>query len=143
MSVRHYCQPSVCTIGPEETVRAAAQQMEKEGVGCLVVAESGRPVGMLTDRDIVLETLCRKLDAGAVRVSEIAKHPVLTIAQDAPLVEAARLIRQYAVRRLPVVDEKGELAGLLAVDDLMLLAVGELAGLATVVRRQAPGPSKE
>ena len=138
MAVRHYCQEPACTVGADETVRAAAQRMDEEGVGCLVVEEEDRPIGILTDRDVALEILCRRLDAGTVRVREIAKTPVLTIQQDAPLAEAAKLIRRHAVRRLPVIDTKGKLVGLIASDDLLLLAVEELDGLASVVRTQAP-----
>ena len=138
MSVRHYCQKPACTVAPNETVRVAAQRMDKEGVGCLVVEEGGSPVGILTDRDLALEILCKRLDASSVRVHEIARTPVVTIQQDAPLAEAAKLIRQHAVRRLPVIDTKGKLVGLIASDDLLLLAVEELDGLASVVRSQAP-----
>ena len=138
MAVRHYCQEPACTVGADETVRAAAQRMDEEGVGCLVVEDEDRPIGILTDRDVALEILCRRLDAGTVRVREIAKTPLVTIQQDAPLAEAAKLIRRHAVRRLPVVDANGKLAGLIALDDLFLLAVRELDGLASVVRGQAP-----
>ena len=94
----------------------------------------GRPNGIVTDRDIVLRTLCRRRDPGTVRVEEIASHPLATIDQQRSIAEAVRVIRHHSVRRLPVVDEKGVLVGMLAADDLLALAVGELSGLTAAVR---------
>jgi CBS domain-containing protein len=138
MSVGRYCRRKVFTAQPDETVRATAERMDKEGVGCVVVVERGRPVGILTDRDLVLEILCNRLDAGAVRVREIATRSPVTIREDAPLGEAAKLIRRHGVRRLPVVDEKEKLTGVIAADDLMLLVAEELGRLALAVRVQVP-----
>ncbi|UCE84540.1 MAG: CBS domain-containing protein [Deltaproteobacteria bacterium] len=138
MSVEAYCQKPARTIDAAETAQVAAERMDKDGVGCLVVVEKGRPVGILTDRELVLEILCNKLDASAVGVTEIAARPVVTIAEDAPLAEAAQRIRRHAVRRLAVVDNKGKLVGVIAADDLLQLVVGELGGLAKAVRSQSP-----
>jgi len=136
--VEDYCEKPASTISGSETVRAAAQRMKREGLGSLVVVTDGRPNGIVTDRDIVLRTLCRRLDPGSVRVDEIASHPLVTIDQQSSIEEAVRVIRHHAVRRLPVVDEKGVLVGMLAADDLLALAVDELSGLTAAVRAQRP-----
>jgi len=138
MPVGDYCERPARTIGSEESVRAAAQRMEKEGVGCLVVVEDNRPTAVVTDRDLALETLCNRLDAALVRVGEVAGPSVVTVPADAPLAEAARVIRRHGLRRLPVVDDKGDLVGVIAADDLMRVAVGELSGLAAAVAVQVP-----
>jgi CBS domain-containing protein len=143
MPVDNYCQRGVVTAGPGDTARAAAERMDKEGVGCLVVVEGGRPVGMLTDRDLALHVLANKLDAGAVRVRELAKKPVVSVSRDASVAEATRLIRRHGVRRLPVVDEDGGLEGLLAADDLMGLVVGELNALAAAIATASRASSGE
>ena len=137
MAVRDYARAPVFTVDPQDSLRSAAELMEKEGVGCVVVTEAGKPVGVLTDRDLVLEVLCKGLDAGAVRVGQATSRSVTTIHQDATATEATRLIRRQGVRRLPVVDDAGALVGLLSADDLMRLAVGDLARLADAVREQA------
>ena len=142
MLVRDCCERPVCSIGPGEKVRAAAQKMEKEGVGCLVVTEANRPTAIVTDRDVVLEILCKRLDAGLVRVSEIARHSVVTVHEDAPLIEAARLIGRHGLRRLPVVNEEDEVVGVIAADDLMRLVVDELSALAGTVAAQARPPAE-
>ena len=143
MPVGDYCRRPAATIAPDDSVRAAAERMEKGGLGCLIVAENGKPVGILTDRDVALGILCKRLDAGAVSVSELAARSPLVIEQDAPLAEAARMIRRHGIRRLPVVDKKGELVGVIAADDLMQLVVSELESLAPAVRKQNPAAGAE
>jgi CBS domain-containing protein len=138
MPIGDYCQKPAATVRSGETVRAAARRMREEGLGSLVVVKDGRPTGILTDRDLVLEILCNRLDPGAVSVDEIASRSLVTIEQEAPVREAARMIRRHAVRRLPVVDDKGQLVGIVAADDLLALAAAELSGLAGAVRAQRP-----
>jgi CBS domain-containing protein len=138
MSIGDYCEKPAATVGGAETVRAAARRMVQEGLGSLAVVVDGRPVGIVTDRDLVLETLGNRLDPGSVSVEEIASRPLVSIDQNAPVREAVRMIRRHAIRRLPVVDEEGELVGIVAADDLLSLAAAELGGLAVAVRSQSP-----
>lgn len=140
MPIGDYCQKPAATVSADETVRAAAQRMQREGLGSLAVVEGGRPVGIVTDRDLVVETLCNRLDPGAVKVRELASQPLVTVEQDAPVREAVRRIRQAGVRRLPVVDEKGALVGVVAADDLVMLAAAELTALAVAIRAQSASP---
>ena len=139
MPVGTYCKRPAVTVGPDETARAAAELLDRENLGCLIVAEKNRPVGIVTDRDLALELLTKRLDPGAVRVKEIAVPRPITVEEDAPVAEAAQIIRRHGLRRLPVVDKKGELVGVIAADDLMQLVVGELVGLANAVYQQCGG----
>lgn len=143
MPIGDYCQKPAATVRGDETVRAAAQRMKHEGLGSLVVVSEGRPVGIVTDRDVVIETLCNRLDPGSVKVEEIVRGSLVTVEQDTPLREVVRTIRRHAVRRLPVVDDKGQLVGIVAADDLVSLAAAELGGIAVAVRAQAPSPSSQ
>ena len=138
MSIERYCQRQVCTARPQETARSAAERMEKDGVGCLVVVEDGKPVGILTDRELSLQILCKRLDPGAIRVSEIASPTIETIPKDASFREATQLIRRRGLRRLPLVDKKGKLFGIITSDDLMQVAVREFGQLGKALRAQAP-----
>ncbi len=138
MSIERYCQRQVCTAQPRETARSAAERMEKDGVGCLVVVEDGKPVGVLTDRELSLQILCKRLDSGAIRVNEIASSTVETISKDASFREATQLLRRRGLRRLPVVDKKGKLFGIITSDDLMQVAIGEFGQLGKALRAQAP-----
>jgi len=136
MPIGAYARRTAHTASPEDTARAAAQRMEKEGIGCLVVVEDERPVGILTDRDLALRLLREKLDAGAVRVRELMRAPVVTICGEESLEVALRTLRTAAVRRLPVVDAEGKLVGILTADDLLRLVATELGDLAETLRVQ-------
>jgi CBS domain-containing protein len=116
--------------------------MKLAGVGSLVVMRDGRPVGLVTDRDLALGTICRRLDPGAVPVKDFASRSLVSIHQDAPVRDAVRLIARRGVRRLPVVDDKGGIVGIVTADDLATLAITELSGLAVALGAQAP-PSDE
>lgn len=140
--VGEHCQRIVCTVSPDDTLREAAERMQRAGVGCVVVAQDERPVAILTDRDLALEVLCEGLDPDVVHVQAVMGHPPITIDEHEPLHAAARQIRAARVRRLPVVDASGTLVGLIAADDLMLHAADQLAHICQVIRRQIAAPGR-
>lgn len=136
MSVRAYCSREPVTVDPDASVRSAVRLMEHHGVGCVVVTEQGRPVGMLTDRDTALTVLTRRLDADATPVREVMHQPLQTLDPDAPLAWALSTLRASRLRRLPVVESSGALLGVLSLDDLLRLLATEIGDLAEVIRRQ-------
>jgi CBS domain-containing protein len=133
MPVSAYCRRKVCLAVPDESVEAAAQRMEREGVGLLVVVAEGRPAGVLTDRDLALQLL-----DPVERVAEAMSPKPLTVRADAPLGDAMALMSRHGVRRLPVVDASGHSIGVIASDDLVRLLASEIAGLAAVAEAQLP-----
>lgn len=138
MPVGDYCQRSVSTARPEETLRVAARRMEQDGVGSLVVLQGERVVGVLTDRDLVLRGLGEGLDLDSEPIRKLLVREPVTVHADSPLSLAAALMRRGALRRLPVVDRTERLVGIIAVDDLLRLVARELSGLADAVAAQAP-----
>lgn len=138
MSIGEYCEKPAATIRSDETVGAAAQRMKQEGFGSMVVVKDGSPLGIVTDRDLVLGMLCDGLDPGAVKVAELASRPLVAVEQEASVAVAIKMIRRHAVRRLPVVDDKQQLVGIVSADDLLSLLADELSGLAVAVRSQFP-----
>lgn len=139
MPIGDYCRTSPATAQPEESIRQAAQRMESLGVGSLVVVDAERrPLGMITDRDLVLRVLRQGCDAETTPVGEVMRRPALMVTQKAPVAVAGRFMRRCGLRRLPIVDDEGRLAGIVAVDDLLQLLSSELAAAATTVRSQFP-----
>jgi CBS domain-containing protein len=132
MSVRLYSRASVSTAASDEPVVAAAQRMEKEGVGTLVVVDGERPVGVLTDRDVAL---CENAEA---RVGEVMSAPALTIRSDASIAEAAGQMGRRGVRRMPLVSADHRLSGLISADDVLRLLASEIGALAAVAAAQMP-----
>jgi CBS domain-containing protein len=137
MLVGEACAQPAATVADDEFLRVAAQRMRDKGLGSLVVLTNGHATGIITDRDLVLETLCNRLDPGTARVGEIARRPLVTIHRDCPVGEAAHTARRHRIRRIPVVDDKGELVGMVSTDDLLTFAASELGQLAGAVRSQA------
>jgi len=127
-------------VTPEETLRAAAQRMKAEPIGCLVAAEDDRPVGVVTDRDIALRVLRENLDPDKLKVRDVMVSPVVTVAASVPVDEALRVLRKAAVRRLVVLDDEGKVTGLFAADDLLRLVATELGDLGEALRVQLSGP---
>lgn len=137
MPVSSYCRRSVCAADPEETLQSAAERMEKDGVGLLVVMEGDRAAGVLSDRDVALH-LAEHRDGGAARVRDAMTASAKVLALDASLAEATRAFASLGVRRLPVVDAQGRPFGVIAADDLLRLVAAELSGLAEVAAAQLP-----
>jgi CBS domain-containing protein len=113
--------------------------MDQSGVGCVVVVDAKqRPVGVLTDRDIVMRVLRRRADPDRVLVGDVMHRDPTVVRESSSLDTAVRVMRRDVVRRLPVVDDSGRLTGILTCDDALQLVASELAGVAEAVRAQFP-----
>lgn len=140
MAVGEICNREVVVTGKFETVAGAAGLMRKHHVGDLVVVEErdGRkfPVGIVTDRDIVVEVVAAGVNPEALKVGDIMGSGVATVRESEGLFEALRYMRDKGVRRMPVVGSSGELVGILTLDDLLTLLAEELTELAKLVSHE-------
>jgi len=117
---------SLSSIGSRSPVTAAdaatalelARAMEEKNVGSVIVVRGGRPVGIVTDRDIVLRVVLRGLDPSTTRASEFMTKNLVTVADGLSIADAAARMRESGVRRLPVTADAGELVGVVSLDDL-------------------------
>jgi CBS domain-containing protein len=108
---------NVATVSPNQTVQEAAQIMSEKNIGALPVVENGQVIGMITDRDITLRTSAQGKDPASIRVSEVMTNRVVTGTPDMSVQEAANLMAQHQVRRLPIV-ENNQLQGMVALGDI-------------------------
>lgn len=138
MPISDHCGHQAVTAKPSLKVREAAELMKRENTGSLVIVERDRPVGILTDRDIALGTLADRRDPERTLVKEIMGRPAITISKDASVGQASRTMRYNALRRLPIVNEKGKLVGIVTSDDVLKLVTRELAQLGRAVESQTP-----
>ena len=140
MAVGEICNRDVVIAEKTLSVVDAAQLMRKHHVGDLVVVEvkDGRkhPVGIVTDRDIVVEVVAAGVNPDALKVGDIMGPEVATVREGEGLFEALRHMRDKGVRRMPVVDRDGGLVGILTLDDLLSLLAEEMTELAKLVSHE-------
>lgn len=138
MTIGEICNREVIVIQRDETILEAAKLMRQYHVGALIVIDkpNGRrvPVGIVTDRDLVVEILATELDEAVITVGDIMMPDIFAVIESTPTYEAIEFMRRKTVRRLPVVDEAGELVGIFTLDDALQLLSEELLDLAKLVR---------
>ncbi len=118
MLVRDAMTPRAETIGPEETLQAAAVKMRALNVGALPVKEDDHLVGMVTDRDLAIRGVAPGRDPAHTAVREAMTPQVVWCFEDQDTLEAARIMEDRAIRRVMVLDRGERLVGILSVDDL-------------------------
>ena len=116
----------VITASARMTIAEAARAMKQKNVGALIVVNAGRPLGVLTDRDIAIDVVAAGKDPDAVLVEDVMRKKPATLREDLGLMDAARVFAKTGVRRLPVVDKAGRVSGIVALDDLMMLLGNEM-----------------
>jgi CBS domain-containing protein len=133
-TARHYAQRPV-TIRAEARAIDAVDEMFDHGVGCVVVVDGERvPQGILTDRDVLCRVVAGGLDPEKAQVEDVMSGDVVTVGEGASLEELLHETKSHAIRRVPLVDERGKLAGVVAVDDVVAQLHEELAALVSAVR---------
>jgi predicted transcriptional regulator len=140
MAVGEICNRDVVIAEKALSVVEAAQLMRKHHVGDLVVVEDKggqkHPVGIVTDRDIVVEVVAAGVNPDALKVGDIMGPEVATVRDSEGLLGALRYMRDKGVRRMPVVDGTGVLVGILTLDDLLSLLAEEMTELAKLVSHE-------
>lgn len=140
MRVKDYSKQDVASIDESGSVREAAQLMREHHCGALVLTKTDGdlkiPTGMLTDRDLVIEVLALGLDPAAVSLRDLVTDPLIQIAEQDSLETALELMRKHQIRRMPVVDLHGGLAGIVSADDLITTLSDMLGHIADVTACQ-------
>ena len=138
MSVSAVCNHNVATISADADIFTAALRMREAHVGDLIVVEQrgGRvvPVGIITDRDIVVGIVAKKAQPELVRVGDAMSAELLTVHEDSGIEFALREMRRVGVRRVPVLGDDRELVGVLSIDDVIDHIAVELGHIADVIR---------
>jgi CBS domain-containing protein len=131
MYISEICTRDVVTCARSAGVQGLAQLMRDRHVGDVVVVDRGElgavPVGIVTDRDIVVEAVAASLDPRTLTAGEIMTRELVTTAEDDDTSWSLKVMRDRGVRRLPVLDAGGEVVGIVALDDLLEFAAGALS----------------
>jgi len=142
MSIMEFCTMDVVTVQEKENVQEVARKMEKMNVGTVIVIDSkSAPIGILTDRDIVVKVVSSGKDPKTTVMKDIMNPHVATLREDEGLMNATRIMAEHGVRRLPVVNGKGMLAGILSMDDILMVLEREFNNLSkTIVQSMNTNP---
>jgi len=122
MKTGDVCRRDVVAIGAAASLEEASRLMRESHVGSLVVVDAARPrhaVGILTDRDIVVEAVAAGIDPKTLTVGEIMGAALVVAREDDDALVSLKTMRRRGVRRLPVVDAEGALSGIVTLDDLL------------------------
>lgn len=140
MAIGEVCNREVVIVERNASVAEAARLMRQFHVGDLVVVEhqggKARPVGIVTDRDIVLEVVAPAVSADNLMAGDIMTADPATVRESEGIFETLRYMRDQGVRRLPVVDGAGWLVGIITLDDLLELLAEEMGELAKLIARE-------
>ena len=123
MNLTEFCSCDIVTIKQTATISEAAEMMKLRNVGSLVVTGDGsqasKPIGIVTDRDIVIKAVASNLDTRAIKVKAIVSDSLVVIERDLSLHTAVDVMLKNKVRRLLIVDEMGHPCGFLSATDLV------------------------
>ncbi len=137
MKLAEVYTPNVACCSPQTTAAEAARLMREKHVGDLVILddleEERAPVGIVTDRDLVVAVMAAGLDARAVKVGDLMRAPVVLAEESEDATVAIERMRKHGVRRLPVVGAHGALQGVVSLDDLWSRLAADAAALDAVV----------
>jgi CBS domain-containing protein len=121
----------VC-MAPGDSVSAAAMAMKRHGIGTVLVQSGGRLSGLVTDRDITVRVLAENRDPRTTRIGDICSRKLVVLGPDDDVAQATRLVRDHAVRRIPVLRD-GTPVGVVSIGDLAIAqdAMSALSGISS------------
>jgi CBS domain-containing protein len=134
MSIAEFSTKYVITALEGETVFDAAKLMSDRGVGSIVVVDlDKKPIGMVTDRDIVLKVIVQGKDPKFTILKEIMTKDIIILSQDRGFFETTKIMSAMGIRRIPIVDHDGKLTGIISLDDMILVFGEELSNIAGAI----------
>jgi len=140
MQVGEICTREVVCANADTTVAAAAKLMRQYHIGDVIVTQDDKgrrvPLGIVTDRDIVLGVVAPELNAGALTVGDIMGPELVTAGESEDVFDAVERMRNKGVRRMPIVQEDGTLIGIVSIDDVIEVLAEEMNSLARLISRE-------
>jgi len=134
LNVGHVMNREVVSIDSDVSVKAAAAKMAQHQVGCLIVTEKGRPVGMITETDMLSRVLALARNAESTKVKTVMSEPLICGNPDMDFIEATKLMINRAIKKLPIIQGE-QLVGILTITD----AVAVHPGMHEFIEEEAKG----
>jgi CBS domain-containing protein len=140
-TIGEICNREVVLAPRDTPIVEAAKLMRQCHVGTVVVVDEVNddrrlPVGIVTDRDLVVEIVATELDPKTITVGDVMASELVTAGESEGLVEAMEVMRRKGVRRLPIVDKAGHLVGIVSIDDLLEILAKQMTDLTRIVSRE-------
>lgn len=140
MHIGEICTRDVVCAAVETSVAAVAKLMRQYHVGDVIVMrnDSGRrvPLGIVTDRDIVLSVVAAELAPATLAIGDIMGQRLVTAGEDEDVFDVIQRMRNIGVRRMPIVDADGALIGIVSIDDILEVLAEEMTELARLISRE-------
>jgi CBS domain-containing protein len=139
MSVGEICNRNTVVATEDSSIAEVARLMREHHVGSVVIVEPGvrpKPVGIITDRDLVVEIMASDIDPQRVVVGDAMSFDLVTAQEQDDIWDTLQVMRGKGVRRIPVVDNRGELAGILSIDDVLDYLAEQLSDLVQLIDRE-------
>ena len=136
MFLKELMTEDVTYLPSTASVLDAAKFMTNMNVGSVIVADGESPSGLITDRDVVAKVIALGKDSSTTKIGEVMVSPVVTISEDKDIIDATKLMSTHGIRRLPITNEQGKLAGVISLDDVLLLLSEEMGNVATTLKKE-------
>lgn len=131
--VRDIMKRNVKTVRTDDSVHNAVVKMNKFRIGSVIVTNNGRPVGIITERNILMRIVEPRLDPGTVKAKNIMSSPLITIDSNAAVEEAALIMARKGIKKLPIV-EKDKVVGIISTSDIVRSSPTQLGILEELLR---------
>lgn len=140
--VKEIMTRNVCKANIDENVHSIAKKMVEYGVGSTVIVDGKKPVGIVTEKDLIVKVVAKNKSPASVKVKEVMSSPLITIKPTTSVREAADIMKKKGIRRLPVVNDAGELIGIITDNDILSISL-DLGELASLITEHSSGFSEE
>jgi signal-transduction protein with cAMP-binding, CBS, and nucleotidyltransferase domain len=140
MTIGEVCNREVTIINRDASIVEAAEVMRKNHVGDLIVTvtrnDELHPIGIVTDRDLVIEVIAKKVDIDSITVGDVMSDDLLTAVETESPDDVMLKMRNKGVRRIPIVSEEGGLIGVMSVDDFIDLFAEKMEDMVRLISRE-------
>jgi CBS domain-containing protein len=133
MPITDFCNSPVVTVSPDQQVLNVIKLMRDKNVGAVVVTVQEKPVGILTDRDIVMRVTAEGKEASATRIRTVMTPNPVVVSEQEGVWGLIKIMKEHGKRRYPVVSGKGKLVGIITLDDLIGLIGVEMSGIGQAI----------
>ncbi|MDH5203630.1 MAG: CBS domain-containing protein [Nitrospirota bacterium] len=134
MSLKPLMSKIITSLPARATALDAAKFMTDMNVGSVIVVEGNKPVGIVTDRDIMTKVIIEGRNPAKVTIKDIMTSPVITVSVEKSIFDVTKLMNKYRVRRFPVVDAEGNIVGVVTLSDILVFIGQEMKNIATSLK---------